>query len=125
MTLQELMDEVDHWQRKQFGHDEFNYNRTIVAMLCHLEDEIGELKSAADTFWVNPNKREPKNSPDIGSDEIREEFADCFMLIIGAAAKFGLTAEELIEDTYTKLQHNKNKQWGEPDERRVVNHIKK
>jgi len=121
--LQKLMTEVDEWQIKTFGHDKFSYNRTIVAMMNHLEEEVGELKELVDMFWVNPNKHEPKNYKELGSEEIREEFADCFMLLIGAAAKYGLTAEELLSDTYKKLAKNKKRKWGKPQVNGVVNHV--
>lgn len=55
--------------------------------------------------------------------EKRYEFADCFMLLIAAAKMEGLTAKDLISITRAKLELNKVRKWGKPDENGVVEHI--
>jgi hypothetical protein len=52
-----------------------------------------------------------------------EEFADCFMLLIGAWMAGGGTPEQLLEAVMAKYQVNKIRKWGEPDENGVVKHI--
>lgn len=92
---------ITKWQQETFGQ------ATVTSKLKHLLQEIRELSSA-------------ETDP-----EIRMEFADCFILLFGAAASYGLSYDEICGIIEAKHQININRQWGKPDPDGVVNHLKK
>lgn len=83
-------------------------NSNAMSKLHHLSDEVIELMSAI-------QQDEPGE---------RHEFADCFLLLIGAAAKRGMTLDDITACMEEKLAINLKRQWGAPDENGVVKHIK-
>lgn len=97
-----LFEDISAWQKLTFK------KATTLSKLIHLEEEIIELKH--DVVINSPNKL--------------EEFADCFMLLYGAAAHEGLSYDDIVKLIKDKFEINKNRKWGEPDENGVVNHIK-
>jgi hypothetical protein len=101
--LQKLMDDIIEWSSKTFE------NETSVSKINHLKKEVEELR-----FSIFHEHSE---------EEKRYEFADCFMLLIAAAKMEGLTANDLILITKAKLELNKSRIWGKPDENGVVEHI--
>lgn len=103
MTLKQFS-EITEWQRKTFP------KATVLTTVSHLEEEMEELKLALD-------------SDDTGLS-VREEFADCFILLFGAAATYGLTYDSIVELIDKKMEINYARKWGEPKENGVVNHIK-
>jgi NTP pyrophosphatase (non-canonical NTP hydrolase) len=110
--IQYFMDDVHQWADSTFGHD-----RKVTAALHHLKQEVPELIDAIEKTGIT---KRPEN----GNPEIEFEFADCFILILNAASKYGLTADQLMEIAQKKLQICKERKWGKPDENGVVNHIK-
>lgn len=66
--------------------------------LAHLEKEIDELKESLDP----------------------EEVADCAILLFGIAADIGC---DLIEECWKKLDKNRKRIWGDPDENGVIEHV--
>ena len=52
------------------------------------------------------------------------EFADCFILLFGAAAADGMSYTDICSCIEEKMKINYKREWGEPDENGVVNHIK-
>ena len=52
------------------------------------------------------------------------EIADCFMLLLDSAHHVGITHNEILQATKEKLEINKKRKWGNPDENGVVEHIK-
>ena len=95
--------EITEWQNKTFP------KATVLSKVNHLAEEIEELKIALD-------------SDDTAS--VSEEFADCFILLFGAAASYGLTYDSIVELIDKKMEINYSRKWGEPKENGVVNHIK-
>ncbi len=95
-------EEITEWQNKTFG------KATPLSKIAHLAQELGELVD--DLKSNNPNRR--------------LEFADCFLLLFGAAASDGMTYEDCISCISEKFEIVKKRKWGEPDENGVVNHIK-
>ena len=93
---------ISKWQKKTFGE------ATALSKLAHLKLEIKELESDLEN-----------NSPDK-----RLEFADCFILLYGAAASDGMSYQDICDAIAEKMQINLNRRWGNPDENGVVNHIK-
>lgn len=101
--LQELMDAINQWANEVFGSD-----RSPMAPIHHLKKEAGELIEAHES---NDHKA------------IGLEFADCFILLLNGAAKYGLTAQEVIELIKYKMEVNKKRKWSEPDQNGVCQHI--
>jgi len=103
--LQELMDDIREWSVATFGASQ----QTTIPILFHLKKEVDELILEAQ-YGI--------------SEEDYEEFADCFMLLLDASKGVGLSADRLIEETYKKLEKNKKRKWGTPDENGVIEHIR-
>ena len=105
-SFEELFNEITEWQDETFG----NHGNPIPAFF-HLEKEIQELKLALQS---NNNK------------ECINEIADCFLLLIGIfKRKFRqLDDIDLVNLINEKLQVNKKRTWGQPDEKGVIEHIK-
>jgi NTP pyrophosphatase (non-canonical NTP hydrolase) len=101
--LQELIDELHSWQEETFPHAD------AISKLHHLAKEVPELIE------------ELKGMDD---KAIRMEYADCFLLLFGSAAMHGLSAEEICDAIKEKLEINRSRTWGKPDENGVVEHIK-
>ncbi len=54
----------------------------------------------------------------------RLEFADCFFLLFGAAARDGMTYDDICAAIDEKFEINKKRAWRKPDANGVVRHIK-
>lgn len=98
----ELFEEIKKWQEETFGE------ATPLSKISHLQHEVEEL--AYDVKYNHPTKR--------------LEFADCFLLLFGAAASDGMTYEDIEMCIREKFNINKQRKWGKPDANGVVNHIK-
>lgn len=96
-------DDITAWQNETFGQS------NAMAKANHLAAEVIELITAI--------KRD---------DELNaaEEIADCIILLFGTASKLGLTHADVCRAVDTKMQTNKKRTWGTPDQFGVVNHIK-
>ena len=99
----DLFEEVTRWQKNVFK-DKIN----TFGLLTHLVDEAYETQSAV-----------KHNDPDK-----RLEFADCFILLMGAAKADGMSYEDICQAIKEKLEINKKRVWNEPDSNGVINHIK-
>ena len=93
--------EIVTWQDKTFGE------ATPQSKLAHLDEELIELKEAIEA----------------GSADQYLEFADCFLLLFGAAAKAGMSYDDICEAIDSKMEINKKRKWGKPDKNGVVKHI--
>lgn len=98
--------EITEWQNETFP------KATTLSKITHLEQEIEELK-----LDVEGHQRTGTGAPEL-------EFADCFLLLFGAAAKHGMTYEGICNAIDYKMKINRNRTWGKPDANGVVNHIK-
>lgn len=101
MTEQQFI-QTATWQKQTFPQG------TSLSKLAHLKQEVQELEN--DLKTNNPEKR--------------LEFADCFLLLFGAAASDGMTYEDICNAIQEKHEINLKRKWGKPDENGVVNHIK-
>lgn len=95
--MKQLFKEITEWQHKVFT------KANTQSKLAHLQQEVIELV------------KEPYSD---------EEYADCFLLLIGAWESRGKNYEELLQCIRQKFEVNKKRNWGEPDSEGVVNHIK-
>lgn len=98
----QLFKEVTEWQKATFK-DAHEYR-----FIHHLKQEIEEVIV----------------SMLIGDPTKRLEFADCFILLMGAAKADGMSYEDICSAISEKLEINKKRVWGEPDSNGVINHVK-
>jgi len=98
----ELFEETTNWQSATFKQ------ATALSKLAHLKEELQELKI------------------DIENDKPEKilEFADCFILLFGAAASAGFTYENIQEAIEEKMNINYRRKWGKPNEFGYVKHEK-
>lgn len=102
---EQLFNEIVQWQTETFPKS------NAISKVHHLVEEVQELlESLTDKKFTYR--------------EMEMEFADCFLLLIGAAASAGLDYEEVVEIIQDKLAINRTRKWGTPDENGVVNSIK-
>ena len=94
---QKLQDDIGVFTDRVFGHS------TPEAKAMHLAEEAHE--AAADP-----------------QDML--EWADCTILLLDAVRKAGYSTEDLYQAVIRKMEINKNRTWGEPDENGVVRHVK-
>ena len=94
--------EICKWQKETFPKS------TAHSKSCHLRQEVEELIDDLET----------------GNWKRRLEFADCFILLYGAAAADGMTLQDITDAMHEKMEINYKRKWGNPDENGVVNHIK-
>jgi len=97
----ELFEAITKWQKETFVES------TAFSKTAHLQDEVLELRY--DLLNNEPNRR--------------LEFADCFILLFGAAADDGMTYEDITKAIEEKFEINKARKWGQPDENGVVKHV--
>lgn len=94
--------EIVAWQKETFG------KATAQSKIGHLAEEVIELADALKE----------------GLPDRRLEFADCFLLLFGAAAADGMTYDDIVNAIQEKFEINKARVWGKPDEHGIVRHIK-
>ena len=92
----EFQEDTQAWARQVFP------DQTLSGKFAHLMDELIEITE-------NPDDR--------------SEWADALILLLDAAALAGHTAEQLLDAAIEKMAVNRERQWGEPDERGVVRHL--
>jgi len=102
--------EISKWQKETFGQ------ATPLSKLAHLIKEVVELKDAIQN-----------EDHTIDHEAIRKtkmEYADCFFLLFGSAAAYGMSYEDICDAVQKKFEINKARKWGKPDVNGVVEHIK-
>jgi len=87
---------IAEWSKKTFR------NSTILSNIKHLRDELDEIEESSDDI---------------------EEWADAIILYMNAAHLSGHSMDDILIAVHKKFEKNKNRSWGEPDERGVVKHI--
>ena len=118
--LQKLMDEVGSWSDDAFGS-----GQRSLAILHHLAKEIPELLDAIGDYDRGANDTRVNVSEMMELHrKMRFEFADAFMLLLDAARKRGFMAEDLIQVTRLKLEVNRRRKWGKPDENGIIEHLR-
>lgn len=106
MTEEQFL-EVTRWQDKTFP------KANALSKIEHLKEEVIELAEAVCKKYSEENYT-----------EMKMEFADCFLLLYGAANNVGMDYESICDAIHEKMKINKLRKWGEPDENGVVKHIK-
>ena len=100
MKIKMLWDDLSRWSQKTFGDDS---KRGPIGSLKGLKLEADEA---------------------IQSGEI-EEFADCFIFILDAARRAGLTYIQLIDAAIAKLKVNETRMYPKPLADETVHHIER
>lgn len=120
--IQNLQDEVKKWSDGTFG-----MYRTAIPMAHHLKKEIDELITALKELYQGTySNSSTQNGIDLVAAKyrrIRDSFSDCLMLLIDCASHAQINMDSLISATEEKLEINKKRKWGTPDENGVVEHI--
>lgn len=101
MTEEQFL-EVTRWQKETFPQ------ANAISKIHHLKEEIDEL-------LLDVSAK---------SKERRLEFADCFLLLFGAAKADGMDYEDICNCIEEKIKICKSRKWGQADENGVVKHIK-
>lgn len=114
MTKEQFKD-ISKWQNETFGE------ATAFSKVMHLKQEIDELIKELVFFAENEDHMQFHEASKTSKEN---EFADCFILLFGAAASDGMNYEQIVDCINHKMQINKARKWGKPDENGVVNHIK-
>lgn len=93
---------ITKWQDETFK------KATSLSKMAHLKEEIEELILDLKNNDVNK----------------RKEFADCFILLFGAAASDGMSHDDICYEIDEKMKTNYARTWGKPNDDGVVNHIR-
>jgi hypothetical protein len=115
--IQTLQFDIQKWSDETFGK-----HRIATPIVYHLKKEVDELIEKLEDWHKGQY-----GSMEVCAEklhEIKMEFADCFMLLIDAAAHFPLTMDAIYKATEEKLEINKNRKWGQQDENGVIEHIR-
>lgn len=96
---------INKWQNETFPE------ANTLSKLCHLAIEV---KETVDAININHSDK----------SEVYHEFADCFILLIGAASSYGMSYEDIQRAIYSKMQINKIREWMAPNPDGTVFHKK-
>lgn len=108
-------EEITEWQEKTFG------SATPMSKIHHLKEEVDELLVELKHYYETGF---PKSETSFQDAKIEMEFADCFLLLFGAASSHGMNYEQICKGIELKMEINRKRKWGKPDKNGVVNHIK-
>lgn len=97
-----MFEEITAWQRKTFT------KANALTAVNHLSEELTEL---IETFHLGVRS------------EAAKEYADCFLLLFGSAALYGLSYEDICNAINDKMEINKQRKWGEVNEQGYVKHV--
>jgi len=98
----EQFEKITKWQDKTFG------KASAMSKVAHLIEEVEELNDCL----VN----------NVEGQEIDYEFADCFILLFGAASSFGMDYEYICKVINQKMEINHKRKWGKANDNGVVHH---
>lgn len=91
MTEKQFID-ITKWQKETFGQ------ATPHSKIAHLKEEIKELDWSITSM-----------EPEI---DIRNEFAECFLLLFGAAGAHGMSYHDICDAIDNKMKINRLRVWG-------------
>jgi hypothetical protein len=95
-----LAKDQSDWSQATFGTDQ---ERGPLGALRHLEKEARETQAAPGDI---------------------EEYADCFLLILDAARRAGISPLQLIEAAQRKMLINRQRTWPRPVDDQPVEHVR-
>lgn len=92
------------WEKQRVWSDEtFGTGYRTSGVLNHIRKECDEIEA------------DPQNV---------EEWGDLFALVCDGARRAGFDSDDIINQALRKLEINKTRKWGEPDEHGTVEHIR-
>lgn len=91
--MENLYNEISAWQKETFG------DATAFSKIAHLKQEVIELKIALDYEKAFPTTT--------NFNDVRMEFADCFILLFGSAASYGFSHNDILNLIKEKFEINK------------------
>lgn len=117
--LQNVVDKVAIWSDETFGK-----NRIATAPLHHLKKEVSELIEAIEKR--NEMIKNGASDEELGEQmtNIFYEFADCGMLLFDSARMEKIQVADFPPFMDLKLDINKLREWSQPDENGVVEHVR-
>lgn len=107
-SMKKLQREIGEWGDKTFPTS--TKSEKLHGVIHHLSDEVYELMAEVMMYSANIDRRE----------QFRQEVADAGILVFQLAYTLGFDLETEIRE---KMEINKKRKWGTPDERGVVKHI--
>lgn len=118
--IQTLQDDIKQWSDETFGA-----HRTGKPIAHHLKKEIDEVIDAIEVLEekIYTHKGDVREEYWKGYTRVKFELADCFTLLLDVAAHENINVSDLLDASEEKLEINKNRKWGNPDENGVVEHI--
>lgn len=117
--VQDIQDKIQAWSDETFGKE-----RTGLPIAYHLKKEIDEVIEAIDNFHKDrPYTKENIDLLRKRRERVLYEIADCMMLLLDIMAHEQYTFKLVMMAMEDKLEINKARKWGEPDENGVVEHI--
>lgn len=96
--ITDLVRSQSEWSQKTFGSDE---ERGPVGALRHLEIEAREAYEEWRFYRSGQSELQ----------DVKEEFADCFLLLLDASRRAGLSFQELLDAAVAKHEKNKRREW--------------
>ena len=99
----DLIQDQANWSQATFGSDA---ERGPMGALKHLEKEARECQAA------------------VGTPELREELADCLLLLLDASRRSGIKPMQLVEAAMKKMEVNKKRNWPKPVSDEPVEHVR-
>lgn len=99
----DLVVDQSEWSQATFGTDA---ERGPMGALKHLEKESRECQEA------------------VGTPELREELADCLLLLLDASRRAGVKPTQLVEAAQAKMQKNRQRVWPKPTSDEPVEHVR-
>lgn len=91
---------VQAWQAETFGNAS-----PLLARIAKLEEEVAELRAAAEAAQANPCAAM--------SAQVDEELADVLFLVLDIARGRGMTSARLAVEVAEKLRKNERRTWAQ------------
>lgn len=124
--LDDLARDQAEWSQATFGTDA---ERGPVGALRHLAKEAKETEEAVRSLQNNraaswANETAKAKFIEVREKEVREEFADCLLLLLDASRRARISPLELIRAAAAKMVKNKSRQWSKPTTDEPVEHVR-
>lgn len=116
----ELARDQSAWSQATFGTDA---ERGPVGALKHLEKESREAQEAAGRLRHHAGMLDTA-AANAAELDLREELADCLLLILDASRRAGLKPRDLIRAAQAKMAVNKTRAWPKPEADTPVEHVR-
>jgi hypothetical protein len=119
--IQKIQDEIKKWSDETFGK-----YRNGSPMINHLKREIDELINAMGDYHRGIYSNSVERGIELRNkkiDRIKMELADCFILLFDSAAHEQININGIVNAIKEKLEINKKRKWGRPDENGIIEHI--